>query len=89
MTWHLLNAPFCPNRKHTENLKSLNLNTRLHEPRPSLSSATRETQPSLPNPYEPRSSLSSATRETQPSLPNHYEPRPSIGAEPMNPTLPS
>ena len=57
MTWHLLNTPFCPNRKHTENLKSLNLNTRLHEP--SLSSATHETQPSLPNPYEPRPPIGS------------------------------
>ena len=69
MTWHLLNAPFCPNRNHTENLKILNLNTQLHEP--SLSSLT----------HEP--SLSSATYETQPSLPNPYEPRPPIGSEPI------
>ena len=28
MTWHLLNAPFCPKRKQTENLEILNLNRR-------------------------------------------------------------
>ena len=57
MSWHLLNAPSCPNRKHTENLKSLNLNTRLHEPSLSSLTFTNPDHPSALNPtlpYEPR-----------------------------------